>query len=293
MMALIRTETVTNEVFVPAATQPSAPEFLPTTTQSTTQSASAGAVLIVDPHLPDPTPHLPGWLLPASVGKSGWDKDNWPVIYMDVKPDPIPWALTETEWIVIDPKAQKVFTDPADLPAPPTDIPAPDTRPATTTNASTNPSTGPATTQAAPVDLGPPILVAADGTRYYDGRQALKVVRQDRSMVDWPLPEAAVGTGKPTLLQTKDGLLFLFNEPGRVVRIRPTTAGDAPFEYEATFTRGIPSDTNTTRIWLDPADRICIAHGGNRVTVLFPNGRIPPAIAEKMRPEDFPPDDDK
>ena len=47
------------------------------------------------------------------------------------------------------------------------------------------------------------------------------------------------------------------------------------------------------RIWLDPADRICIAHGGNRITVLFPLGRIPPAIAEKMRPEDFPPDDDE
>lgn len=288
MMALVRTEEITKEVFVAPATQPSAPEFSP----ATTQSASANSVLIVDPHLPDTTPHLPGWLLPASVGKSGWDKDNWPVIYMDVKPDPVPWALTEQEWIVIDAKTQKVFTDPTDLPAPPADLPAPDTRPATTT-AATAPSTGPATTQATPVDLGPPLLVAADGTRYYDGRQALKVVRPDRPMVDWTLPEAAVGTGKPTLLQTKDGRLFLFNEPGRVVRVRPTPTGDAPFEYEATFTRGIPSDSNTARIWLDPADRICIAHGGNRITVLFPSGRIPPAIAEKMRPEDFPPDDDK
>ena len=212
---------------------------------------------------------------------------------MDVKPDPIPWALTVGEWIVIDTKTQKVFTDPADVPAPPADVPAPDTRPTTTTTATTLATTGPATTQAVPVDLGPPLLVGADGTRYYDGRQSLKVVRADHITIDWPLPEAAVGTGKPTLLQTKDGLLFLFNEPGRVVRIRPTPDGDAPFEYEATFTRGIPSDANVARIWLDPADRICIAHGGNRITVLFPNGRIPPAIAEKMRPEDFPPDDDK
>jgi hypothetical protein len=60
---------------------------------------------------------------------------------------------------------------------------------------------------------------------------------------------------------------------------------------EAVFTRGVPSDSTPLRIWLDPADRICIAHDQSRITILFPNGRIPPAIAQKMRPEDFPPDE--
>jgi hypothetical protein len=291
MLSLIRTESITKEVLIARATQPSE---APATTPSTTQAAlSPDAVLIVDPHLPDTTPRLPGWLLPASVGKSGWDKNNWPVIYMDVKPDPVPWALTEHEWIVIDAKTEKVFVDPADVPAaaPLDEAPAPTTR-STTPATTTTTTTAPATTQSAPVDLGPPLLVARDGTRYYDGRQTLKVVRPDHATIDWSLPGAAVGTGKPTLLQTRDGLLFLFNEPGRVVRIRPTPDGDPPFEFEAAFTRGIPSDAEIARIWLDPSDRICIAHGGNRITVLFPNGRIPPAIAEKMRPEDFPPQDE-
>jgi hypothetical protein len=83
-------------------------------------------------------------------------------------------------------------------------------------------------------------------------------------------------------------LLFLFNEPGRIVRIRPQPESEEPFTVEAVFTRTVPSDLAPLRIWLDPADRICFAHDKNRLTVLFPLGRIPPAIAEKMRPEDFP-----
>jgi hypothetical protein len=263
----------------------------PTTSQATSL-ARRESVLIIDPHLPDPTPRLPGWLLPPSVGKSGWDQKNWPVIYMDVKPDPIPWALTESEWHVINKGEEKVFTDPADIPAAPAATAPATSQAATAPLASTNPTTGPATTQAAAPDFGPPLLTLPDGTRYYDGRQSLKVVRPNGSILDWPLPQQAVGTGKPTLLRTRDGLLFLFNEPGRVVRIRETPDAESPLEFEAVFTRGIPSDADVARIWLDPADRICIAHGGNRITVLFPIGRIPPAIAEKMRPEDFPPDDD-
>ncbi|HEY7115073.1 MAG TPA: hypothetical protein VH475_00720 [Tepidisphaeraceae bacterium] len=245
---------------------------VPATTRTTKPSAQASALaaqdsfLILDPRLPDPTPRLPGWLLPPSIGKVGWDKGGWPVIYMDVKPDPVPWALEAEGWRVIDLKKEKVFTElPPQVPA---------TRPATT-RATTTP------------DLGPPLLVLPDGTRFYDGRQSLKVVKPDGALIDWPLPQLAVGAGKPTLLRTREGLLFLFNEPGRVVRIRPTPGDDQPFVVDAVFTRQIPSDADPLRIWLDPADRICIAHGGNRITVLFPIGRVPPAIAEKMRPEDL------
>jgi hypothetical protein len=134
-------------------------------------------------------------------------------------------------------------------------------------------------------------LTAPDGTQYYDGRQTLTAIHPDGSRLIWPLPQKALGTGKPTLLRTRDGRLFLLNEPGRVVRIRPTPDSVDPFKVEAVFTRGVPSDPTPLRIWLDPADRICIAHDQDRITVLFPLGRIPPAIAQKMRPEDFPPDE--
>ena len=97
---------------------------------------------------------------------------------------------------------------------------------------------------------------------------------------DWPLPPAATGTGvggKVYLVRTPDGLLFLFNQSGRVVRIRPTPDGDEPFAADATFTRKIPSAEEFTRVWLDPAGRIIVAYG-NRLAILFPGGFIPREI---------------
>jgi hypothetical protein len=259
---------------VTSATHPTAAQDSALRTQDST--------LIIDPHLPDPTPRLPGWLLPASIGKVGWDKNNWPVIYMDAQPNPVPWALGESEWRVIDEKKESVLTTSPVITAPP--------RPATTRAATTTTTTSPTsqTSALSPQDF---LLSTPDGAQYYDGRQTLTVIHLDGSRLTWPLPQQAVGTAKPTLLRTRDGHLFLFNEPGRVVRIRPTPDSIEPFKIEAVFTRGVPSDPKPLRIWLDPADRICIAHDQNRITVLFPTGRISPAIAQMMRPEDFPPDE--
>jgi hypothetical protein len=111
-------------------------------------------------------------------------------------------------------------------------------------------------------------------------------MRPDGSVLSWPLPPSAVGDAKPILLRTRDDLLFLFNAPGRIVRIRPTPDADQPFAVEAVFTRKVPSDPAPLRIWLDPDDRICIAHDQNRLTVLFPIGRIPQGIAMKMQGDD-------
>jgi hypothetical protein len=92
-------------------------------------------------------------------------------------------------------------------------------------------------------------------------------------------------------LRTREGLLFLFNAPGRIVRIRPTPDDEEPFTVDAVFTRNVPNDPQPLRIWMDPADRICIAHSGNRITVLFTIGRIPPAIVGMMGSGDLPPED--
>ena len=80
------------------------------------------------------------------------------------------------------------------------------------------------------------------------------------------------------LVRSRDGLLFLFNQPGRVVRIRPTPDGEEPFTVDATFTRRIPSAEAYTRVWLDPAGRIVVAYE-NRLAILFPGGFIPPEVA--------------
>jgi hypothetical protein len=124
-------------------------------------------------------------------------------------------------------------------------------------------------------------LTDNDGNRYYDGTDSLRVVSRDGTESTWQFPPAAVGKGPVTLLKTPDGLLFLFNQPGRVLRIRPTPGEAEPFALEATFTRRIPSVARPKRIWLDPAGRIVVVDA-RRVILFFPQGFIPPKIRDLM-----------
>jgi hypothetical protein len=128
---------------------------------------------------------------------------------------------------------------------------------------------------------GEPLLVTADGTRYFGGLTDLIAIDSGGKRITWPLPPTATGAGPATLIAGKSGKLFLFNQSGRVLRISRTPAGAEPFTLDATFTRNIPSVAKPTRIWLDPAGRIDIVDG-SRLSILFPDGYIPRAISEKM-----------
>ena len=81
-------------------------------------------------------------------------------------------------------------------------------------------------------------------------------------------------------MQTPDGLLFLFNQPGRLLRIRPTPDLNEPFKLEATFTRDIPNADHPARVWLDPAGRIDFVTDGNVLTIAFQAGIIPKEIRQ-------------
>jgi hypothetical protein len=142
------------------------------------------------------------------------------------------------------------------------------------------------TTMPAPPTTSPAaILNEADGTRWFDGRQSLRRITADGKTIDWPLPAAAIGTGDVTLIRGGENRLFLFNTPGRVLRIRQMP--DGSLKLEATFTRRIPSVDHAQRIWLDPAGRIIIAYNGDMLAICFPIGRIPPDIAKKMTAADL------
>jgi hypothetical protein len=125
-------------------------------------------------------------------------------------------------------------------------------------------------------------LTDSDGSQYFDGVNTLEVHRSDGSIIRWPLPPEAVGSGEVHLLRAGDNRLFLFNQPGRLLRIVATPKESEPFKLEATFTRQIPNTDHFTRVWLDPAGRIDLVHDTNHLTILFPDGRTPRAIAEKM-----------
>jgi hypothetical protein len=143
----------------------------------------------------------------------------------------------------------------------------------------TSPTTSPTTSTSAP-----PILIDKDGTRYYDGVASLRVVNTDGKTTTWTLPDEAHGADGATvwLVRAGDDRLFLFNAPGRVLRIKRTPNGPEPFALEATFTRRIPSSDNFQRVWVDPAGRIVIAHDIDTLSILFPTGMIPPEIARKI-----------
>ncbi|WP_428936994.1 hypothetical protein [Fontivita pretiosa] len=226
--------------------------------------APNGPTLIIDPTLPDPTPRLPVWEYVAEGGRVGWTKDNWPAIERGGA-----WALVDTDWRPLDPsKGEQLLTE---------------TESATGAGVANLPATTAATAPAEPA-----ILVEADGTRYYDGRRTLRRIDSVGRETVWPLPPEAVGAAqRVVLLRAGENRLFLFNQPGRVLRIKPTPDAAEPFKLEATFTRKIPNTDQPQRIWLDPAGRIIIAHDGFKLAMLFPGGRIPPEIAKKMTAQDL------
>jgi len=103
-------------------------------------------------------------------------------------------------------------------------------------------------------------------------------VTKDNKHKVWPLPLSARGNPGGTLLRAADGRLFLFNSPGRICRIKPIAEGIEPYKLDGTFTHRVPKD-QIARIWLDPANRICVVFEGSKLAIMFPEGHIPPHIA--------------
>jgi hypothetical protein len=204
--------------------------------------------LIVDPTLPDPTPRFPVWTISVGSKEAGWDKDDWPAAKRGGA-----WTLRDAHWAPIAPDkvdAEFISRLPAD----------------------------PAATQPAP------ILKTDDGTTFFDGLQQLTVDRPDGARLQWPLPADLTGAGvidgRAVLISTGDRL-FLFNQPGRMVRLRSTPADAEPFKVDGVFTRNIPA-TDIVRIWLDPAGRIAMVSDTNVLQVGFPSGQIPTSVANIM-----------
>ena len=141
----------------------------------------------------------------------------------------------------------------------------------------------PATTTSAEM----PILTEPDGTKFYDGDESLRVTKADGKISTWRLPAEAVGNGDVTLIHASEDRLFLFNNAGRVIRIKPTPQAAEPFEVEATFTKNIPNADHPRRIWLDPAGRLIIIYESSAMAICFPSGHIPQELARKMTAKDL------
>ena len=226
-----------------------------------------GPTLILDPRLPDPTPRLPAWEVNLSADRVGRSPDGWPVFQSGGT-----WMLQESGWVSVGPKQAKKVIFGKHL-APPS-LAASHRKP--TSAPSTNPSTKPATEPAEP-----PLLTDGDGTRYFGGATSLRTLATSGADQTYPLPAKAQGSATDAaLLRAADGCLYLFNQPGRVVRLMLDPKAERVV-IEGLFTEGIPN-AGVEQIWLDPAGRIAVAHAGNRLTLLFPAGRVPPALRTLM-----------
>jgi hypothetical protein len=280
--------------------------------------------LVLDPTLPDPTPKLPVWTIEVAQGTTGWNREDYPV-----EKSGDPWGLYEHGWRPLDKKTDQMFTEvppkgttPTISPAakkpgggagggaaiqpvapkpPPTTFATTTTAPATipTTTATSTTTTAPATTTATTTattqeTLGPPILVDKDGRKYYDGKQRLVVIDPATGkLTDWTLPGTAVGSlADVVLMRTSEGFLFLYNQPGRIVRIKPTPDGPEPFIVEAVFTHRVPQPEKLQRIWLDPAERIVMCYDKHFLAIMFPQGRIPRDIVVLVPAKDLESEDD-
>ena len=246
-------------------------------------AAGDDQTLLLDPTLPDPTPHLAVWLLNVG-GPVGWDRGDWPVVTRTGKQ----WVVDQAGWRPLDPTADRMETE--TQPQTETQLSAPADRPASPATTSST-TTAPDTRE---TPAGPLLLTDPDGVRYYDGRSTLTVVTPAGARRTWPLPPAAAAppdadndADAVRLVRAGDGLLFLFNAPGRVVRLCLTPADAESFRVDAVFTNGIPAPEHLQRVWLDPAGRIDVAYDHTRLAILFPTGQVPPDLAKWVPPADL------
>lgn len=268
-------------------------------------AADSTATLVLDPSLPDPTPRLPIWVF-NTADVVGWTKAGWPVAKKVSA-----YALHESGWAGVD-DGEKIYTRADEVPPPGAALPgaalpgaalpgaappatAPTTAPASspasapafapTSAPSTAPVDAPQALPAATAPREQPIWIDPDGNQYFGGLTNLRIMTPaGKFKAGWELPPIAVGNGPPWLVGDGQGRLFLFNQAGRVVRLRRATAGPQPFVLEKIFTHRVPSVQNPTRVWLDPAGRIVMAWD-NQLALMFPQGYIPQAIADMIPAE--------
>ena len=207
------------------------------------ESGDEGTTLVIDVRVPDPTPQLPTWVIETGeLGQAGWDDENYPAQKLGGV-----WRLLEATW---DPKP------------PETEVHTRDT-----------------------VSGAWELAIGPDGRSYYDGMDELRIAIPGEGQIVWPLPAEAKGVGERNsvkLAVDDKGRLFLFNRPGRVVRIEPTEPGSPqPYEVIGVFDEQIPGAV-PRRVWIDPVGRVCAAYFGDTIVVMWPDGQVPAPIRQMM-----------
>jgi hypothetical protein len=219
------------------------------------QSGSDRPTLVLDPALPDPSPRLPVWTLKVKGGRVGWDKANWPVVDKGGA-----FALQAEDWVRAK-DGDGFFQTIAQTP---------------TSNLLA--TFGP--------DLQSSVFIVPATQPATAAKSNFVLVENEKGQTsEIEVSCLPAGDWRPARLIRAAGRFFLFNQPGRVVRLKMGASQADRFTVDAIFTRGVPAPEHIERIWLDPAGRIDMVFDENQLAIMFPNGLVPPAIATKM-PQD-------
>jgi hypothetical protein len=312
--AIVEDATVVNATTQPAAqVSASGGDMLARGAVATKVQTYTGPTLILDPTIPDPSPRLAIWMIDSGMN-CGWNKDGWPVFATGSDH----WMVNDRQWehmaetdamltdapAISPPKAGSATTKPGAngiaATAPAAESPGSAAQGSTGASPSAVASQSPSTSQpassssSATIELQPAVdstgpLLAVDlaGNCYYEGKSSLTIIAPSGFRQTWSLPADCIGTeDHPWLVCTREGMLFLFNDAGKVIRLRPTPGELEPLAVDAVFSHRIPHFGSIKRIWLDPAGRIAVAYDESRLAILFPTGQIPPEIADKMLAHD-------
>ncbi len=200
--------------------------------------------LLLDPNYSDPAPRLPAWKLEYADGATGYDDADHPAVQ---RVDQI--GERRSLW-----QLDQFGWKPMD---------------GTTNHLHTDARRG-----------SPTVRLPDGGSVAVDFSNLVTVAAGSTRPATQPLPAEAFSVSPPTLIYAADHL-FLFNTPGRISRFTRDDRGQ--WALDATFTTDVPN-SDIRRIWLDPFGRICVAHGDNKLTLFFPDGVIPPDLADLIHP---------
>jgi hypothetical protein len=197
--------------------------------------------LLIDPRVADPTPMLPVWTMTVPQGETGWDKDNWPAVKRGQ-----PWSLREDGWEGLKGEIIK--------------------------------SVGVAKTITQDQQTLTELASDPKGTTFFSNRAMLALRTPEGKVIRQARP---AGVPNADLAGAYCGdRLYLLHPQGKLSRLKVDMRAIEPFSVDAIFSNDIPSVAEVSRMWVDPAGRICITADEDRVIIIFTGKKIPQAIRD-------------
>ncbi|GEM_PF-6265188 len=197
--------------------------------------------LLIDPRVTDPTPMLPIWTMTVPEGETGWDAKNWPAVKRGQ-----PWSLHEDGWEALTGEIIKSIGTPVTI------------------------------TQ----DQQTLAELASDarGSTFLSNRGKLAIRTPDGKVLMQTRPAGLPNTDLAGAY-CRDRL-YLLHPQGKLSRLKVDAKNTEPFSIDAVFTNDVPAASHASRMWVDPAGRICIAADDDRIIIIFAGRKIPQAIQD-------------